>query len=263
MCCFTELVERVSDTSIFARAVDGRQILAYEMTYAAQSELAMVLPLPVPPGSPEDALRFISLEACPDFFEQLRDGFPRLSGTDLSLGGGEARATDIGMTLDVVEVGSFEASFVPRPEDFARLDERFRLPADLWLKLNFYRDWGFAVFKLKRAAEGLRVHPMAFEFPRRDRSRLFFPTLHIHHRSVDPEALFDHDLYCQPEPAMNWHLQGWAESYAAVRRFMRCKEGLALFEPDAPVWRLEIGGLRENADTWLGRGGRIPAEMAA
>jgi len=36
------------------------------MAYAAKSDLAMVLPIPVVPGSPEDALRFISLEKCPD-----------------------------------------------------------------------------------------------------------------------------------------------------------------------------------------------------
>jgi len=258
MCCFSDIVESVADTSIFARAIGKRQILVYEMLYSAQQELAMVLPLPVPPDSPEDALEFINLERCPDFFADLREAFPQRGGfADLagSLSAGAAVATE----LAVVEVGGFEASFVPRPEDFGRLDERFRLPADLWLQLNTYRDWGFAVFKLKPGRK--RVHPMAFSFPRRDSSRLFFPTLHIHKRSIEREAYFDHALYCQTEPAMNFHLQGWEESSDAAREFVRCAQAKALFDLDAPCWRLELQGELENADTWLGRGGRMPAPL--
>src|SRR3954469_21151692 len=202
MCCFSAPVQAVADTNIYARAIGPRQILVYEMLYAAEQELAMVLPLPVPPASAEDALAFISLDDCPEFFAHLRDGFPReRRGMTLS-GGGEGAAIDLGKKLAVVDVGGFEASFVPKPEDFGRLDERFRLPAELWLQLNTYRDWGFAVFKLKPGQK--RVHPIAFSFPRRDMQRLFFPTLHIHHRSVEHSARFDHALYCQVEPAMNW-----------------------------------------------------------
>ena len=259
MCCFTDEVEHVSDTNIYARAFDARQVLVYEMRYAAQRELAMVLPLPVPAASAEDALQFINLEDCPDFFAHLRAGFPSRRGGHL---GGDLGALSAGAeTLDVVVVGGFEASFVPRAEDFGRLDARFRLPADLWTSLNTYRDWGFAVFKLKPGA--MRVHPMAFSFPRRDRQRLFFPTLHIHRRSVDPRARFDHALYCQPEPAMNFHLRGWEESWAAARRFLDCEPAKPLFDPGQPCWRLKLQGTLENADTWLGRGGRIPADAHA
>ncbi|MSP97186.1 MAG: hypothetical protein EXR29_08175 [Betaproteobacteria bacterium] len=60
---------------------------------------------------------------------------------------------------------------------------------------------------------------------------------------------------------MNWHLQGWQESYTAIKNYMRCKEALALFEADFPVWRLRLEGTLENTDTWLGRGGRIPARL--
>jgi hypothetical protein len=256
MCCFTELVEQVSDTNIYARAFGARQVLVYEMQYAAKSELAMVLPLPVPAGSPEDALQFVNLEDCPKFFAHLRAGFPaprRRDTSDMMLGA----ALDLGVeALAVVEVGGFEASFVPRPEDFGRLDERFRLPADLWTSLGLYRDWGFAVFKLKPGA--IRVHPMAFSFPRRDQARLFFPTLHIHRRSVEPHAHFDHMLYCQPEPAMNFHLHGWEESWASARRFVECEKAKPLFDLEQPCWRLKLDGDCENADTWLGRGGKIP-----
>jgi hypothetical protein len=256
MCCFTEEVQRVSDTSIYARAAGARQILVYEMQYAAKSELAMVLPLPVPAGSPEDALAFLNLEDCPEFFEHLRDAFPSGDVVAGALGGNLEALSVEEAPLQVLEVGSFEASFVPRPEDFGRLDERFRLPADLWLHLNTYRDWGFAVFKLRPGER--RVHPMAFSFPRRDRARLFFPTLHIHHRTVERVAAFDHALYCQPEPAMNWHLHGWEESFAPAGLSVKCAQAKALFDLAQPLWRYTMNGSYENADTWLGRGGRIP-----
>ena len=76
MCCFSQPVELVSDTNIFARSANGRQFLVYSMTYAAAADLAMVLPLPVPPNPPENAVRFINLERYPAFFDDMRDGFP-------------------------------------------------------------------------------------------------------------------------------------------------------------------------------------------
>ncbi len=255
MCIFTGEIDRVSDTSIFARALGGRQIVVYSMAFAAESPLAMVLPLPVTPGCGEDALRFISLEDCPDFFDELRSGFPKQGYAGDLLVGAAAAAEQ---ALEVHEVGAYEASFVPRPEDFGRLDERFRLPAEIWLELNHYRDWGFAVFKLKET-EHARVHPMAFDFPRRDRSRLFFPTLHVHHRRLERSARFDHTLYCQPEPAMNWHLGEWEDSEGPASLFVRCAAGARLLDTADACWRVTIEGVRENRDTWLGEGERVPS----
>ena len=99
--------------------------------------------------------------------------------------------------LVVHEVGSFEASFVPTRRDFSRLDQRFRLPDDVWQALLGYDDWGFAVFKLGPMSRLTGVHPMAFEFPQRDPDRLFFPAVHVHNGRVEPWATFDHRLYCQ------------------------------------------------------------------
>ncbi len=261
MCCFTAEVERVSDTSIFARSVGPRQILVYSMAYAAQSDLAMVLPIPVPVGAAEDALRFISLEDCPDFFGELREGFVRDHGDLGSIGdmlGG--RTTEV-RTLKVHEVGSFEASFVPQAEDFGRLDERFRLPAELWLELGHLRDWGFAVFKLKPTALA-RVHPMAFNFPRRDAKRLFFPTLHIHHRRVERAAEFDHTLYCQPDPGQSFHLGEWEDSDQPAGEFVKCAQAARLLDLARPCWRVLVEGQRENRDTWVGKGEVVPPYAA-
>jgi hypothetical protein len=259
MCLFTGDVTHVSDTNIFARGADDRQILVYSMDYAADSPLAMVLPIPVVPGSPEGALRFISLENCGDLFGELRNGFrseeEQMLGDARDMLGG---VTEAPRTLEVLQVGAFEASFVPRPEDFGRLDERFRLPAEIWLELKHYRDWGFAVFKLKETRRA-HAHPMAFDFPRRDPSRLFFPTLHLHHRRLDRYAAFDHTLYCQPEPALNWHLQQWQESDDMAQGFVECAEAQPLFDLFQTCWRVQVSGKRENRDTWLGRGETIPA----
>ena len=60
MCCFSQKVDVVADTNIFARASkDGRQFLVYSMRFAAAQDLAMILPIPTPKDSPEDAVRQI------------------------------------------------------------------------------------------------------------------------------------------------------------------------------------------------------------
>jgi hypothetical protein len=113
MCIFTGAVHDVSSTAIFARQTDNsRQVLVYSMALVASADVAMVLPLPVPPGSPEQAVRFIDLSAYPEFFDDINEAVYRES-----FGGQQP--------LVVHEVGSFEASFVPTRHDFARLDERF------------------------------------------------------------------------------------------------------------------------------------------
>lgn len=258
MCCFSADVEIVTDTNIYARASGERQTLVYSMSYAASTPLAMVLPIPVPAGSREDAVRFIDLSKCQLFFEELRSGFPAMYdgavGAMLSAVDDEVEAPP---KLEVRQVGAYEASFVPRPIDFGRLDERFRLPAELWVELKNYADWGFAVFQLKETKLA-DVHPMAFDFPRRDRKKLFFPTLHIHHGRLEKQAVFDHTLYCQPEPALNWHLQHWEDSRDPVAKFVHCAEALKLFDPGFPAWRFVMQGKRENRDTWIGKGETLP-----
>ncbi len=185
MCMFTGSVRDVSRTVIFARPTDdGRQVLVYSMALTASTDVAMVLPLPVPPGSAEQAVRFIDLSAYPEFFDDMNQAFYRESFGAAS-------------PLRVHEVGSFEASFVPTRHDFSRLDARFRLPDDVWQALPGYDDWGFAVFKLRPMARPMNVHPMAFDFPRRNPCELFFPTVHVHQGRFEPRATFHHLLFCQ------------------------------------------------------------------
>src|SRR5262245_50415902 len=163
MCCFSKPVDVVADTNIFAReSKGGRQFLVYSMKFKAGEDLAMILPIPTPKGSAEDAVKFISLKKYEKFFDDMRAGFPEPPPPRAK---GDKEPAAGGLGLAVVEVGDFIASFVPAIKDFSRLDERFRLPEGVWEKLPQYKEFGFAVFKLKKPEKGQsKVHPMAFEF---------------------------------------------------------------------------------------------------
>src|SRR6476619_3296876 len=81
MCCFSLPVRMVSSTNIFARPLEGdRQLLVYGMTVEISEDVAMILPIPVPAGSPEDAVKFVDLSAAPKFFEELEKRFPHPVG---------------------------------------------------------------------------------------------------------------------------------------------------------------------------------------
>lgn len=245
MCCFTGPVLSVSSTKIFARdAGDKRQYLAYSMDLNTTKEVAMVLPLPVPEKSPEDAVKFIDLSGYPTLFTDLFNmmDFPAPPGTRSKNKPAAAAAP-----LAVQSVGAFDASFVPSIADFARLDERFRLPDGTWDKLPTYRDYGFAVFKLKAGEQ--HFHPMAFSFPRRDDTTLFFPTVHIHDGTVTEKANFDHYLYAQLGKQLG--ASGWRESPGLANSKVDIKRAMELVAGDQHLYCQFIRGRLANQDTWL------------
>lgn len=252
MCCFTQPVKSVSATKIFARVENAeRQFLVYSMKLDTNKDLAMVLPLPVAPGSDEKAVHFISLKDYPEFFDDMEKGFPpppSISHGDSS----ERYATAGALTpLEVVQVGDFEASFVPTLKDFSRLDARFRLSDGAWKKLPSYAHYGFAVFKLKPGLQ--QVHPMAFSFPRGDTHSLFFPTVHIHDGKVHAKADFDHVLYCQPtegQPLKYDAKIAWQESAGHPRSFMQMSKVKGLLEPDQHCYKTAMHGDLPNRDTF-------------
>jgi len=243
MCCFSRSIEKVADTQIFARAsATGKQYLVYSMFLSAKEELAMILPIPTPKGSAEDAVRFINLEKYPTFFADLRRAYP----LPRSKGGAKKKDDAPPKAIKVVEVGSFLASFVPSVKDFARLDAHFQLPAGTWDDLPTYKEYGFTVFKLKPGAKV--IHPMAFEFPRADPKRLFFPTVHIHDGNVHKTAMFDHALYCQ---RTGEDMMRWQESKRLAKVYVKIPATLGIVAPDAHLYRQVLRGRKTNQDTWL------------
>ena len=241
MCCFSQPVESVSHTNIFARSAnEGRQYLVYEMKLAAKSDLAMILPLPVPPKSAEDAVRFINLKEYPGFFSDMNRGFPTPAAQ------GPADNKPRAKALAVVEVGNFEASFVPTIADFSRLDERFRLPTAAWDALPGYKGHGFAVFKLKKGVKD--IHPMAFEFPRAEPKKLFFPTVHIHDGKVHATAVFDHSLYCQSREGEALQIRSWEESPKLASTFVKIAKAAGIVDGARHVHRRRISDEQKNED---------------
>ncbi|MCA9575121.1 MAG: hypothetical protein KC668_06780 [Myxococcales bacterium] len=253
---------RVSGTSIYVRAEGSRQLVVYAMSLASRSDAAMILPLPVRPGTPEDeAHRFVALDGCPDLFDQLELLFAPPMQT-LSKGHGLLRAQSARPRIAVTSVGSFEASYVPSVSDFDRLDPRFRLPPDVWSQLPRYQDYGFAVFKLK--AGDAKVHPMALWFDTRDDQRLFFPTVHVHDGRVHAQADFDHKLYWETAtPTADTSTEGAAWFEDPETEALRVPDAIKARAPsvfgDGLVRRRVMRGPFPNEDQWADATSPAPA----
>ncbi len=243
MCCFSKYAEEVKNTRIFGRVgAGGHQILIYQMALKANEELAMVLPIPVKPGQGEQAVTFHDLQGYPTIFEDLNKGFP-LPPSEFLGGPFGAPPGGLPAPLAVVSMGAFDASYVPRIADFARLDERFQLPADVWPRLPAYQNFGFAVFKLKPGHS--TIHPMAFSFPTARPNDIFFPTLHIHDGEIHDKEDFDHTLYCQPS---GQNLSLWSESPRPAVAFAKCGLTHGMVRPEQHVYRRSLVGNLPNAD---------------
>jgi hypothetical protein len=254
MCCFSGPVRSVGETRIFARDLPGdEQVLVYTMRVELASELAMVLPLPVPPRPADDAVHFVDLSGAADLFDRIERLFPVSGFAPAPLARG---VTASAAPLKVHAIGDFEASFVPTLSDFKRLDRRFRLSDSVWEGLPEYQDFGFAVFKLAPVTRGMfgtapqKVHPMAFRFPRRDPNELFFPTVHVHDGKVAKVATFDHALYCQPRGALQATLP-WETSFGSPRHVLEGARTADSVDPDAVIFRSSLWGPLPNRDVRL------------
>lgn len=246
---FSGKIKEVTNTRIFARMVEpGRQGLVYAMDVDTPTDVAMVLPLPVVVGAAEDAVNFIDLSKFPHFFSSLDKGFPASAGGD-PFAGSPTRSAPKSVPLKVLQVGSFEASFVPKMADFSRLDARFRLPEGSLEKIGIYKDYGFAVFKFK--AGNQKVHPMAMTFPSRFADRLYFPTVHIHDGEVHEKEEFDHNLYAQCLNRGGRALLNWDESQGNAVVFSQAGLSEGLIDATKHVYRLRLMGELKNEDQFL------------
>ena len=250
MCCFSGPVDSVKSTRIFARKTSLKeQVLAYSMAYKSKADVAMVLPIPTPKGSAETAVTFVNLEGYDSLFDDLSKAFP--IRPTRSWGPSEGTAHEIKKKLVVQSVGAFEASFVPSIKDFARLDERFRIKPETWEKLPGYKDFGFAVFKLKKG--DFKVHPMAFRFPTAPTWKVFFPTVHIHDGKVHDKAGFDHTLYLQAPTDSDGDAaerKKWRESKKVAGQILDIKKCKGLLEKDQHLWQQRLVGKLKNQDTY-------------
>ncbi|MFO0915596.1 MAG: hypothetical protein U0795_21710 [Pirellulales bacterium] len=256
MCCFSQRVESVRNTRIFARLSGrGTQFLAYQMNYESRDANAMILPLPVRQPADDKSLKFIDLSHYDAFFDDLANGFPFRAVPSIGCSARPIRTNAEG--LEVFAVGNYIASFVPTLTDFDRLDAKFKLPVEVWNKIPGYEDYSFAVFQL--AAGSLRPHPMAFEFQARN-DELFFPTVHIHDGKFHPSEEFDHALYMQ-HAGLDSKVSSYANadvgdsSTGLIRSKYRasqfCQVGktVGLVAGDLLVHRKFILGEHPNADT--------------
>jgi hypothetical protein len=249
MCCFSGAVEHVGATKIFARPTRLGQFLVYSMSVELGAPLAMILPLPVPVSSSDDAVRFVDLSGYPTLFDDLHAAFPMSFAMGQAASRG-AVAKDEALMLEVHQVGSFEASFVPSLADFDRLDPRFRISPAVWAKLPQYADWGFAVFQLSPKRGLQTVHPMALELPVRDPSTLFFPTVHIHDGTVHSTARFDHDLYCQVDGILAATLD-WNPSFGPLGANVDELRSRGIVRGTSRGFMTSLGGELPNRDVIL------------
>lgn len=196
-------------------------------------------------------MRFIDLKGYPGFFADCNDGFPIPSGRGTR--GAPSRSSPEPSLLRVESVGDFEASFVPSPADFGRLDPRFRLPSAAFEKLPQYRDYGFVVFQFKESAG--TPHPMAFEFASRLTDRLFYPTVHIHDGRIHEKEHFDHALYLQDGGAHGTEPEG------AAKNFVDIAGAQGIVKGDSPLRRVKRSGMLPNTDTLFDTTRRNPGRL--
>ncbi len=230
----------------------------------------MILPLPVGSHDEDAAVRFIALDSYPNFFDDMLTGFPELM-PELSRSFSGERGRSASEPLKVHEVGDYNASFIPTLNDFDRLDPQFKLSKQVWDRLPKYKDYGFAVFKLKASTRNQQQympvytsrwsrlpsrlntpHPMAFEFITRSPDTLFFPTIHIHDGEVHKEANFDHHLYYQGDSFSNSAtLLKENSSDKLAAEFMDITKTRGLVDSDQGCHAIVMSGILPNQDTVL------------
>jgi hypothetical protein len=243
----------VSGTNIFARVVaPGVQSLAYSMNLATRREVAMILPVPVRPGTGESAVRFIDLQKHPRMFSELDALFADIGELHQFLG---SPLRGQRQTLTVHEVGSFIATYVPTKLDFDRVDRRFWLPRVVFDSVPEYSDYGFAVFQLKSGNQ--TVHPMAFTFPSRELDRLFIPTVHFHDGRFHHEADFDHAIYYQHPRVRD---AGGQLEGDDVSQQLPVHDYAGVVDATRPIVKRTVRGTHPNRDIWIktGRPGTVP-----
>ena len=248
MCIFTD-VARVRDTKIYASLHGDEQALVYSMDVQLSNASAMILPLPTVADAPRAT--FVDLSGYTDFFSHLRRCFPTRRSAPKTAGPlRSAKGQAPQAKLAVKRVGVFEATFVPRPEDWSRIDERFRLASDIAEALaERYAHCSFALFQLRAGAH--RIHPMALRFTTAVADAVYFPTVHVHENFVPSVAEFDHTLYFQDRPVSPADVEVGTVAPRVRMKLEPTDLTRGLVHPDHTVHRTELRGYLHNDDTWV------------
>lgn len=187
--------EGVSKTRIMvAPAERGEaQITAYSNKVSMQDEGgAMILPFP------GRRLDFVPPEVwdATKLFENLDDLIPKTKSRGVS------RGRNMDMSLDIVDVGSYQCSVAHSVDDLKRIKRAFfELPDHCYefLADKYPEGFGFLVCKLRRNAV---YHPLVYKTAMSPDRRMFVPTMHYHVHGDDsagsaPQVTSDwhHDIY--------------------------------------------------------------------
>jgi len=249
MCIFSGPVFNVSETKIFARKDGNKQFIVYQMMVSAKQELSMILPIPTPQNTSEEDLEFFDLASYPEFFEhmQLCEEPP-----SKGLGRSFSYSDSLNDSLNVINVGEYDVSFVPSREDFSRLDSRFILDDSVWGKLPQYKSWSFVVFKIN-PLRAKKFHPFAFSFPTKLTDMVYIPTTHVHDGKVHEREDFDHRIYAQGcrQSAVEYSPVDYVRtSYYKTGEHMNLEKTQGIVLDDTLVYS-SIHGSHDNRDVFF------------
>jgi hypothetical protein len=231
---FVGNVEEVSDTKIYVADLGEYHALIYQMKVQTDEPNAMVLPIPT-----NEDVEFINLSEYEDFFKDLGRMFPHHKGVRSR----SMTKMHDSLSLEVVEVGDYIASFVPTADDFSRLDERFHLSDEVVEALP-YEDSGFAVFQLKENKKAQDIHPMAYKYKPSDDS-LFIPTVHVHNGQLLYADTYDHSIYVG-SPADE--IVGMEKSKRDITNHVDIERTEGLVSDDMNFFRVEVKKYYHNGD---------------
>jgi len=229
---------------MFARFEGDRQVLAMEMRVNLPRDMALIVPLPTIPNAGRDALRLLR-PGTSALFAQLQSGFSK-SDSQNERRERQDDLSDSGVrTRRFVEAAPYDTLYLPSMDDFGLIDNEFQLSSQLVGAFSPYRDYGFAVLKL-RAAANARLRSIAFSFPTRDTSHLYFPTFQYRDGTVHNTVMFDVTLYAQ-----NAEKSAWDGTAVEAGDFMSMDDGAEVISVERTVQRRVLYGEKANEDIWL------------
>jgi hypothetical protein len=192
--CIVAYEADVSKTKIFTGPLSQeKQLVIYENKVSTNMNNVMILPVPfinLNSNSIEDEVKFIDMSKHEGFFEVMDSFFH-----ENSLYNSKGLTYSTNGSLEVHEVGSYRASKVPDINSFDNLNSNvFKIPDECLnvLKENYSNGFGFIVCQLRPGS--FKYEPFAYTC-KINSSRLFIPTMHLHHGHKETISHWDHSIY--------------------------------------------------------------------